>query len=76
MENKPENFIEQIIQGDLASGFDSKDLRFRFPPEPNGHLHIGHAKAIGLNFGLGQNIMHLLILDLTIQTLKKKKLNM
>ena len=54
MENKPENFIEQIIQGDLASGFDSKDLRFRFPPEPNGYLHIGHAKAIGLNFGLGQ----------------------
>ncbi|AZA73363.1 glutamine--tRNA ligase/YqeY domain fusion protein [Chryseobacterium indoltheticum] len=53
-EKKTLNFIEQIIEDDLANGLKQDQIRFRFPPEPNGYLHVGHTKAICINFGLGE----------------------
>ncbi|QCZ93562.1 glutamine--tRNA ligase [Salinimonas iocasae] len=53
-ENRPTNFIRQIIDKDLASGLHQQ-VKTRFPPEPNGFLHIGHAKSICLNFGIAED---------------------
>jgi glutaminyl-tRNA synthetase len=53
-EHRPTNFIRQIIDKDLANGVH-ESIKTRFPPEPNGFLHIGHAKSICLNFGVAQD---------------------
>ena len=67
------NFIEQIIEKDMKDG--CKSIVTRFPPEPNGYLHIGHAKSILLNYGLAKNMAGNLIFDLMIRIQQKKRQN-
>ena len=72
----PANFIEEIITGDLATNKYGGRVHTRFPPEPNGYLHIGHAKAALLNYGLAEKYGGLFNCALTTPTPARKRSSM
>ena len=76
LKDKSKNFIYEIIDEDFKTNKWNGRVHTRFPPEPNGYLHIGHAKSICLNYGIAVITRVNLIYDLMIQIQQKKNRNM
>ena len=74
-EKRSLSFVEQLVEEDIAEGKNGKRIQTRFPPEPNGYLHIGHAKAICMDFGVAEKYNGATCVS-TIQTHRRKKTNM
>ena len=67
------NFVHNAIDEDLREGKYTEGIHTRFPPEPNGYLHIGHAKSICLNFGTAQKYKHMDFVTFALTILIRQK---
>jgi len=68
------SFVEEILRKDLAEGKNGGRMQTRFPPEPNGYLHIGHAKAIAIDFGLAKKNTEVYVICVWTTPIHRRKI--